>query len=153
MVIVMGTVPFVCFSHTSFPSKCQGVLSYMLLVSSLPFYGRDRDSIVKKIFRNKPSFREKRWKKVSPEAKRFIQSLLVSDPENRADAETALKADWFQTQAMATIGGDSTHSGIEITQEQQTLVRESILRYAKYPKLKKMVRCGCFGFGIAMTAQ
>ena len=114
-----------------------GVLTYMLLVSSLPYYGRDRDSIVKKIFRNKPSFREKRWKNVSKDAKMFIIRLLVSDPDKRADAETALKLPWIANNSVN--GGLVANGGAaDISAEQQALVQAAILRYAKYPKLKKM---------------
>jgi serine/threonine protein kinase len=111
-----------------------GVLAYMLLVSSLPFYGRDRDSIITKIFRNKPSFREKRWNDVSKEAKLFINRLLVSDPDRRIDAETALKSPWI-TMYTEHASASSTD---DVTSEQRALVREAILRYAEYPKLKKM---------------
>jgi len=112
-----------------------GVIAFMLLASALPFYGRDRASVVQRIMANKYSFRGKRWKAVSSQAKNFVRALLVSDPDKRADAESALKLAW-----LAHFDRQSNHKNklADLREEQEQLARASMLRYAGYPKLKKM---------------
>lgn len=110
----------------------------MLLASSLPFFGADREQIARKILTNKYAFRGKRWKRVSREARAFIRDLLVADPDRRPDAETALDSAWmklFQQFAPTTGSGRAAPRA-----EEEEMARSSILRYAEYPKLKKMVR-------------
>lgn len=53
-----------------------GVLTFMLLSSSMPFYGKDRVQVIKRILKGRYSFSSKRWKYVSPEAKEFVTTLL-----------------------------------------------------------------------------
>ena len=67
----------------------------------------------------------------------FIIRLLVSDPDKRADAETALKLPWIAQQSTNPNGAASAKV-VDISAEQQALVRAAMLRYAKYPRLKKM---------------
>jgi calcium-dependent protein kinase len=60
-----------------------GCISYMLLSSQMPFYGRKRQDIVSRIMAGEIEFKGRRWKKVSPSAKEFIRSLLVVDEKDR----------------------------------------------------------------------
>jgi calcium-dependent protein kinase len=103
----------------------------MLLASALPFYGKDRMQIIKKILKNKYSFKGKCWKRVSPEAKSFISNLLVLDPDQRADAERALGSAWLKATLTSTTTGTPRA-------EEEEMARSSMLNYAVYPKLKKM---------------
>lgn len=111
------------------------MIAFMLLASSLPFYGRKQSDVVQKILANEYAFKGRRWKRASREAKAFIRDLLVLDPEERADAETALGSVWLslhQRSAPAT-AGHALHA------DEEEMARSSMLRYAGYPKLKKMV--------------
>lgn len=102
----------------------------MLMGSALPYYGQKRETVIKKILANRYSFKASRWKRISPEAKDFIRTLLVSDPEQRADAEEALGSVWLQQQ----VGPRGA-----LQEREEEMARSSMLRYAGYPKLKKMV--------------
>jgi serine/threonine protein kinase len=88
---------------------------------------------MKKILNNKYSFKGKRWKRVSPEAKSFISDLLVLDPDERADAESALGSAWLNLQSAAPTSTTSTPRA-----EEEEMARSAMLKYAGYPKLKKM---------------
>jgi len=103
----------------------------MLLASALPFYGNERDQVVKKILKGKYSFKARRWKRVSPEAKEFISKLLVLDPDERPDAETALGSAWLNLRSPAS-------AMFTPRAEEEERAQSSMLKYAKYPKLKKM---------------
>ena len=111
-----------------------GVIAYMLLASALPFYGSKRQDVVKKILKNKYSFKIRRLRKVSPQAKEFISDLLVLDPDERADAETALGSAWLNLDANKSISSRTPRA-----EEEEERAKESMLNYARYPKLKKMV--------------
>ena len=63
-----------------------GVVTYMLLSGTKPFWDKDRESIVKRIMKCKFTFDGPSWKHVSPEAKSFVSSLLQFEPEDRPTA-------------------------------------------------------------------
>lgn len=109
-----------------------GVIAYMLLASALPFYGKQRQDIVNKILKNKFSFKNKRWRTVSPQAKEFVMYLLVLDPDERADAERALGSAWLNLDARRTTSR-TPHA------EEEEMAKSSMLRFAGYARLKKMV--------------
>ena len=71
------------------------------------------------------------WKKVSEQAKAFIEDLLVLDPEDRMDAQCALSLSWLNRRFAAT-----TRAANE---EEESMARSAMQRYAGYTKLKKMV--------------
>lgn len=111
-----------------------GVIAFMLLASAVPFYGSNRREIAKLIVANKYAFKGKRWKRVSPEAKAFIEDLLVSDPDERASAESALGSAWLNLYQPSV----PTSKRRAPRAEEEEMARSSMLRYAGYPKLKKM---------------
>ena len=63
-----------------------GVVAFMLLSGTKPFWGKNRESIVKKVMKCKYSFCGPSWKHVSAEAKSFVSSLLQMEPEDRPTA-------------------------------------------------------------------
>jgi calcium-dependent protein kinase len=107
-----------------------GVIAYMLLSSQLPFYGKKKKQIVKQIMSGDYDFKGKKWKKMSQQAKDFIGDLLIFDPEERLDADTALRCSWLNRRHSATCRAP--------LEEEEELARASMLRYAGYSKLKKM---------------
>jgi len=72
-----------------------GVVSYMLLSSTKPFWGRTRRQIVDQILRCQLDFSGPGWSHVSDEAKKFVSNLIVINPQDRVDAEQALKMKWL----------------------------------------------------------
>jgi calcium-dependent protein kinase len=103
----------------------------MLLSSSVPFYGKSREDIAHKILGNQWAFKPKsRWRKISSQATQLIKDLLVMNPDNRLDAESALGSAWLNPQ-ITTTGTTAL--------DEEDLAISSILRYATYPQLKKLV--------------
>jgi serine/threonine protein kinase len=109
-----------------------GVIAYMLMSSQMPFYGRKRRHIVEQILNCQFDFRGRRWKRISSQAKAFIEELLVLDPEERIDSQTAMSCTWLNRRFAATTR--DPHA------EEETMARHAMLRYAGYTKLKRMVR-------------
>ncbi|KAL3935780.1 MAG: hypothetical protein SGBAC_008769 [Bacillariaceae sp.] len=107
-----------------------GVIAYMLLSSQMPFYGRKRRHIVEQILNCQFDFRGRRWKRISNPAKAFIEDLLVLDPEERSDAQSAQSSSWLNKRFAATTR--------DPLQEEENMARSAMLRYAGYTKLKKM---------------
>ncbi|KAL7568560.1 hypothetical protein ACA910_002672 [Epithemia clementina (nom. ined.)] len=112
-----------------------GVITFMLLSSQMPFYGRKRRHIVEQIMKGSYEMRGRRWKRVSPQAKAFVQDLLCVDPEERATAEVALSASWLNRRFTVTVRNPY--------QEELESANQSILAYSKYKKLKKIALMIC----------
>jgi calcium-dependent protein kinase len=106
-----------------------GVIAFMLLSSSLPFYGKTRKHVIRGIMTGKFAFKGRRWTKVSDVAMSFVEQLLVLDPENRPSAEEALKMSWFQA------AFDETRLASEVELDQ---VQATMQVFAEYGRLKKL---------------
>lgn len=107
-----------------------GVLTFMLLSSQMPFYGRKREHIIEQIMAGKYQFRGRRWKRISEQAKEFVRDLLQLDPDDRPSADEALSSSWLNRRHAATVRNPY--------QEEIQAAHDSMLRYAKYSKLKKV---------------
>jgi calcium-dependent protein kinase len=107
-----------------------GTIVFMLLSSNMPFFGRQRIDIIEQIIACEYEFKGRRWKRVSSQAKEFIQDLLVVDPEERLAADEALSSCWLNRRYSATVRNPHL--------DELELVRESMVKYAKYHMLKKI---------------
>lgn len=107
-----------------------GVIAFMLLSSAFPFWGRERMEVARRIINCEYKFKGKRWKKPSTQAKEFIKQLLVTDPDERLDAESALGSAWLNRRYDSKVRVPS--------EEEENMARASIVRYAGYTKLKKL---------------
>lgn len=67
-----------------------GVIAYILLCGSRPFWARTESGIFRAVLRADPSFEEAPWPSLSSEAKDFIKRLLYKDPRKRMTAAQAL---------------------------------------------------------------
>ena len=76
-------------------------------------------------------FKGRRWKRVSKQAKAFVEDLLVADPEDRATADSAYRSTWLNRRQMATVRNPH--------EEENEKAQQSLLKYAGYSKLKKVV--------------
>lgn len=72
-----------------------GVITYMLLCTSKPFYHKNRRTMVELIMHASYKTDGTVWDNLSDDAKDFVQKLLVVDPSHRLDAEQASKHPWF----------------------------------------------------------
>ena len=80
-----------------------GVILYILLCGSPPFYGKNEKEIFSKILYGNFSFRHSIWNKISNEAKNLVLKLLEVNPEKRLSAKDALSDIWFEKNKNAII--------------------------------------------------
>ena len=73
-----------------------GVILYILLCGSPPFYGKSEKEIFQRILDGSISFKHKIWSKISDEAKNLVIKLLQVDPSKRLSAAEALEDIWFK---------------------------------------------------------
>jgi calcium-dependent protein kinase len=107
-----------------------GVIAFMLLSSSMPFYGQDRELVTQQILKGKHSFAARRWRLVSTEAKEFVRALLRRRPEKRPTAESALRLFWLNPEF--NMNGSLTDI------EQMDTIQASMQAFAGYGTLKKL---------------
>ena len=67
-----------------------GVITYILLCGSRPFWARTESGIFRAVIRTDPSFDEMPWPDLSREAKDFVKCLLNKDHRKRMTAAQAL---------------------------------------------------------------
>lgn len=67
-----------------------GVITYILLCGSRPFWARTESGIFRSVLRADPNFDDSPWPTVSPEAKDFVKRLLNKDHRKRMTAAQAL---------------------------------------------------------------
>ena len=73
-----------------------GVMTYLMLCGSFPFYGKNETEIAKNVVYSRVDFTKKPiWNDISKEAKDFICKLLEKDLKKRIDMKTALEHPWF----------------------------------------------------------
>ncbi len=87
----------------NYTEKCDlwsmGVITYMMLSGSPPFWGNNDQQIRNRIIRGQYSTSDKVFKNVSKGGKDFIAMLLKLDPSSRPDAGKALRHSWLTKNA------------------------------------------------------
>ncbi|KDP28435.1 hypothetical protein JCGZ_14206 [Jatropha curcas] len=73
-----------------------GVISYILLCGSRPFWARTESGIFRAVLRSDPNFDDLPWPSVTPEAKDFVKRLLNKDYRKRMTAVQALSHPWLR---------------------------------------------------------
>ena len=80
--------------HRSYSTEADvwsiGVIAYILLCGSRPFWARTESGIFRAVLKAHPSFDEVPWPTLSSEAKDFVKRLLNKDPRRRMTAAQAL---------------------------------------------------------------
>jgi len=84
-----------------------GVITYVLLCGSPPFYGKTQNILFDKILRADYDFPDPEWTSVSASAKDFIRKLLVIEPEERYSAKQCLDHPWLKDDDHSTKEGDT----------------------------------------------
>ncbi|WOK95170.1 CDPK-related kinase 3 isoform X1 [Canna indica] len=73
-----------------------GVITYILLCGSRPFWARTESGIFRAVLRADPNFDDSPWPDVSPEAKDFVKRLLNKDYRKRMTAAQSLTHPWLR---------------------------------------------------------
>ncbi|KAF4672612.1 substrate-specific activator of APC-dependent proteolysis [Perkinsus chesapeaki] len=76
-----------------------GVITYILLCGSPPFYGKTEADIIRRVREGSFEFDLPPWKTVTDDAKDLIKRLLVLDPSQRLTADQALHHRWIESLA------------------------------------------------------
>ncbi|KAL3832822.1 hypothetical protein ACJIZ3_007558 [Penstemon smallii] len=76
-----------------------GVITYILLCGSRPFWARTESGIFRAVLRADPNFQDMPWPSVSPNAKDFVKRLLNKDYRKRMTAAQALTHPWLQSES------------------------------------------------------
>jgi calcium-dependent protein kinase len=108
-----------------------GVIVYMMLSLTKPFYGRNKMIITNKIMKGDFRYYSPRWENVSSSAKNFIEALMEKDPNVRLSAVQALDHTWLKKE----------YSMAERIPSLDTLKRiyRSLISYMNHSTLKKVV--------------
>ncbi|XP_057785487.1 CDPK-related kinase 7-like [Salvia miltiorrhiza] len=72
-----------------------GVIAYILLCGSRPFWSRTESGIFRAVLKADPSFDEAPWPSSSPDAVDFVKRLLNKDYRKRLTAAQALSHPWL----------------------------------------------------------
>lgn len=112
-----------------------GVITFMLLSSSMPFYGRDRVHVIKRIIQGRYHFKARRWSSVSQEAQDFVSSCLVNDPNKRPSGNEAQNNPWLRgRRRVGTIGEKGDAKMYDVLDK----VQATMANFATYSKLKQL---------------
>mmetsp|Transcript_27904 Transcript_27904/g.64870 ORF Transcript_27904/g.64870 Transcript_27904/m.64870 type:complete len:584 (+) Transcript_27904:1-1752(+) len=91
-----------------------GVISYMLLTGSPPFVGGNDNEVLRKIRAGKIHW-SSRFKRLSESAQEFVKSLLAMNPDERLDAQGALKHPWIAGQGRSRGSPTVLDDGIKLS--------------------------------------
>ena len=84
-----------------------GVILYILLCGSPPFYGKNEKEIFQKVLDGTINFKHKIWNKISQDAKNLVTKLLQVNPTKRISAAEALEDIWFKKNININIINDA----------------------------------------------
>lgn len=76
-----------------------GVITYILLCGSRPFWARTESGIFRAVLRADPNFEDLPWPSVSREAKDFVKRVLNKDYRKRMTAVQALTHPWLRDES------------------------------------------------------
>jgi calcium-dependent protein kinase len=97
-----SVAPELVTAPVQYDQKCDawsaGVVMYIMLSGQYPFRGKTKDELLHAIRREPVSFKDKRWKKISKEAKTLMAEMLRKKPETRCDIIEALEHSWISSE-------------------------------------------------------
>ncbi|XP_074295392.1 CDPK-related kinase 5-like isoform X2 [Silene latifolia] len=122
--------------HRSYTTEADvwsvGVIAYILLCGSRPFWARTESGIFRAVLKADPSFTEPPWPSLSDEAKDFVKRMLNKDPRKRITASQALCHPWLRNQGEVKVPLD-----VLVFKLLKIYMRSSLLRKAALKALSK----------------
>ncbi|XP_030466661.1 CDPK-related kinase 5-like [Syzygium oleosum] len=122
--------------HRSYSTEADvwsvGVIAYILLCGSRPFWARTESGIFRAVLKAEPGFDEPPWPSLSSEAKDFVKRLLNKDPRRRMSAAQALSHPWIRN-----YNGVKVPLDVLIFRLMKVYMRSSSLRRAALKALAK----------------
>ncbi|KAL2522782.1 CDPK-related kinase 5 [Forsythia ovata] len=109
-----------------------GVIAYILLCGSRPFWARTESGIFRAVVKAEPTYEEQPWPTLSSEAKDFVKCLLSKDPRKRMTAAQAMCHPWIKNSNDVKV-----HLDILIFKLLKAYMRSSPLRKAALRSLSK----------------
>ncbi|XP_042065753.1 CDPK-related protein kinase-like [Salvia splendens] len=109
-----------------------GVIAYILLCGSRPFWARTESGIFRAVVKAEPTYEEQPWPTLSSEATDFVKRLLNKDPRKRMSAAQAMCHPWLRNTSDVKAPLD-----ILIFKLMKTYMRSSPLRKAALQALSK----------------
>ncbi|KAL8167405.1 hypothetical protein V2J09_008904 [Rumex salicifolius] len=110
-----------------------GVIAYILLCGSRPFWARTESGIFRSVLRAVPNFDDSPWPTISVEAKHFVKRLLIKDHRKRMTAVQALTHPWLRDESLLL------PLDISIYKQVKSYVRATPLKRAALKSLSKAV--------------
>lgn len=104
-----------------------GVIVFILLSGYMPFHGKSEKETLNIIKTGHYVMKSCRWSKVSKEARDFVKSLLVVDPNVRLTAEQALEHPWLKHRHELAANGSMVDDSIA----------ESLTNFAKQTRFRR----------------
>ncbi|XP_058097038.1 CDPK-related kinase 5-like [Magnolia sinica] len=122
--------------HRSYSTEADvwsvGVIAYILLCGSRPFWARTESGIFQAVLKADPNFDEPPWPSLSSEAKDFVKRLLIKESRKRLTAAQALSHPWIRNYNDIKVPLD-----ILIFRQMKAYMRSSSLRKAALRALAK----------------
>ncbi|XP_016469604.1 CDPK-related kinase 5 isoform X2 [Nicotiana tabacum] len=109
-----------------------GVIAYILLCGSRPFWARTESGIFRAVLKADPTYDEAPWPTLTSEAKDFVKRLLNKDPRKRMSAAQALCHPWMRNHSGAKLPLD-----VLIFRLMKAYMRSSSLRKAALRAMSK----------------
>ncbi|CAN8278405.1 unnamed protein product [Cochlearia groenlandica] len=123
--------------HRSYSTEADiwsiGVISYILLCGSRPFYGRTESAIFRCVLRANPNFEDLPWPSITPIAKDFVKRLLNKDHRKRMTAPQALAHPWLREEDPGLLLDFSIYKSVK------SYLRASPFRRAALTSLSKAI--------------
>ncbi|KAL4582357.1 hypothetical protein LXL04_006904 [Taraxacum kok-saghyz] len=138
---IVGTAYYVApeVLHRSYGTEADvwsiGVIAYILLCGSRPFWARSESGIFRAVLKADPGFDEAPWTTISPEAKDFVKRLLNKDPRKRLTAAQGLSHLWIRN----TSNEVKMPLDISILRLMKAYMRSSTLRKAALRAFSKIL--------------
>ncbi|WMV17172.1 hypothetical protein MTR67_010557 [Solanum verrucosum] len=118
--------------HRSYSTEADvwsiGVIAYILLCGSRPFWARTESGIFRSVLKADPSFEEQPWPTLSSEAKDFVKRLLNKDPRKRMTAAQALGHPWIKNSHNIEVALDILIFKLMKAYMQSSALRKAALR-------------------------